>query len=165
MMRKAACALASVIFLASGCDRTPEPTAIQRGERLFRPVADKLAAAIAGTLKKTDPAGFDRYLQEIGGKDAADLERKISTETLAHYAEALSLSSAKEADLTGGRFDDAMNLRKINSAIGTLTRSKMRLPQICQALLEKYGAGEWKTGLELEFSARVLEGQVLLPKD
>ena len=37
--------------------------------------------------------------------------------------------------------------------------------QATHRLLAKYNAGEWKSGLELEFSARVLEGQVLLPKD
>lgn len=148
-----------------GCDATPEPTAIQRGERLFRPVADKLAASISAGLKKSDAAAFDRYVKESGGKDEADLVRKISTETLAHYAEALAMSSAMEAGLKAGKFDDAANLRKINSAIGTMEKAKMKLPQVCQALLMKYTAGEWKTGLELEFSARVLEGQVLLPKD
>jgi len=155
-----------VLALAfAGCDRTPEPTAIQRGEAVFRPVADKLASGIAAELKKTDAAGFDRYVKEIGGKDEGDLVRKISTETLAHYAEALSMSSAKQADLSAGRFDDPMNLRKINSAIGTFTKSKAKVPHVCQALLEKYSAGEWKSGLELEFAARILEGQVLMPKD
>ncbi|HVR84785.1 MAG TPA: hypothetical protein VMU54_10780 [Planctomycetota bacterium] len=155
-----------VLFLLLGaCDRSPEPTAIQRGERLFRPVADQLAATIAGDLKKSDPGGFDRYLKEIGAKEEADLPRKISMETLAHYAEALSVSSAKEADLKAGRFEDAMNLRKINSAIGSFTKSKLKVPHVCQVLLGKYNAGEWKTGLELEFSARILEGHLLLPKD
>ena len=45
------------------------------------------------------------------------------------------------------------------------TTSKLKVPHVCQALLQKYSAGEWKSGLELEFAARVLEGQVLLPKD
>ena len=152
-------------LLFAGCDRAPEPTAIQRGEAVFRPVADKLASDIAAELKKSDAAGFDRYVKEIGGKDEGDLVRKISTETLAHYAESLSMSSSKQADLRAGRFDDPMNLRKINSAIGTFTKSKVKVPHVCQALLQKYDAGEWRSGLELEFAARILEGQVLLPKD
>lgn len=154
-----------VLLLAAGCERPPEPTAIQRGERVFRPVADKLATALCADLKKSDAAGFERYLKEIGGRDEGDLVRKISAETLAHYAEALSISAAKEAELTSGRFDDEMNLRKINKAIGDFTKSKLKVPQVCQTLLLKYNAGEWKSGLELEFSARVLEGQVLLPKE
>lgn len=157
--------LCAVTLLFAGCDRAPEPTAIQRGERLFRPVADRLGASMAADLRKADAAAFDRYVKEMGGKDEGDLARKIATETLLHYAEALSVSSSKEAELAAGKFDDAMNLRKINSAIGTMTSAKMKLPQVCQVLLAKYNAGEWKTGLELEFSARVLEGQVLLPKD
>jgi hypothetical protein len=161
-MRRAAVVL---LLVAVGCDRAPEPTAIQRGERVFRPVADRLAAGICADLKKSDAAGFEHFLKEIGGKDESDLIRKISTETLAHYAEALSISSAKEAELTSGKFEDAMNLRKINKAIGDFTKSKLKVPQVCQALLQKYNAGEWKSGLELEFSARILEGQILLPKD
>ncbi len=158
-------ARALVLLAAAACGREPEPTAIQRGERVFRPVADRLAEAMVADLKKADPAEVDRYLKEIGGKEPADLVRKISLEVLAHYAEALSVSSAKESDLKAGKYEDAMNLRKINSAIGTFTSSKLKVPPVCQALLAKYNAGDWKSGLELEFSARVLEGQILLPKD
>jgi hypothetical protein len=165
MRARTAGGAAMLVLAVLGCDRPPEPTAIQRGEALFHPVADELGVKIAGDLKKSDPAGFDRYLKEIGAKEEADLSRKISTETLAHYAEALSVSKAKEAELKAGTFDDAMNLRKINSAIGNFTKSKIKVPHVCQVLLEKYNAGEWKTGLPLEFSARILEGQILLPKD
>jgi len=154
---------AALLFI--GCDQAPEPTAIQRGERVFRPVAEKLAHLIVQDMKKESAAAVDKYVKEIGGKGEGDLVLKIATETLAHYAEALSVSSSKETDLKAGKFDDAMNLRKINSAIGTMTTAKMKVPPVCQALLTKYNGGEWKTGLELEFSARVLEGQVLLPKD
>jgi len=161
-MRVVLC-IAALAF--AGCDQTPEPTAIQRGAGVFRPVADKLGQAMVQDMRKDNAAAVDTYVKEIGGKDEGDLVRKIATETLAHYAEALSVSSSKEAELKAGKFEDAMNLRKINSAIGTMTSAKMKVPQVCQVLLAKYNGGEWKTGLELEFSARVLEGQVLLPKD
>ena len=157
--------LALALLVAAGCDRPPEATAIQRGERTFRPMADRLGSTIAGDLKKADAAGFEHYLKEIGGKDESDLVRKISTEVLAHYAEALSISSSKEADLNAGTFDDAMNLRKIQSAVAGFTKAKARVPPVCQALVQKYGAGEWKSGLELEFSARILEAQALQPRN
>lgn len=154
----------ALVLVGVGCDTAPEPTAIQRGERVFRPVAERLGQAIAADLRKLDAAAFDKYVKESGGKDENDLARFVATQTLMHYAEALSMSSSKEADLKAGKYDDAMNQRRINAAIGTFTTAKLTVPQVCQVLLQKYNAGEWRSGLELEFSARILEHEVLLPK-
>ena len=157
--------LAASLLLLGACEKAPEPTAIQRGESVFRPVAEQLAASIAADLKKSDAAGFDRYLKEIGGKDEADLARKISTETLAHYADALSMSSAKEKELRAGTWDDAMNQRKIKAATERFASPKMKTPHVCQVLLDKQKAGQWTTGLELEFSARILDGELRMSRD
>jgi len=158
-------AVALLALALVGCDAKPEPTAIQRGEAVFRPVADRFAAGIVADLKKSDAAGFDRYLKEIGGKVDADLVRKVSTETLTHYAEALSMSSAKEAELKAGRFDDSMNRRKVKAAQEKFSAPKATVPHVCQVLLNRQQAGEWGAGLELEFSARILEGQLRMGKD
>jgi hypothetical protein len=150
-----------VVALLAACSEKPQPTAIQRGEALFRPVAEKLGATIAGDLKKTNPDGFDQYLKEIGGKDEADLVKKVSTETLVHYAEALSVSSSKEADLKAGRFDDEMNRRRLKPALETFAKPTVSPPHLCKVLLDKRSKGEWATGLELEFMARVLESEAI----
>jgi hypothetical protein len=151
-------ALVLLAFLAS-CSEKSEPTAIQRGEALFRPVAQKLAGTIASDLKKSNPAGFDQYLKEIGGKDETDLVKKVATETLAHYAEALSVSSSKEADLKSGRFDDPMNERKVASSLEKFAQPKVSVPHVCQVLIAQRKAGGWRSGLDLEFLARVLDAE------
>ncbi len=137
-----------IVALLAACGGKPEPTAIQRGESLFRPVAEKLAATIAGDLKKSNPAGFDQYLKEIGGKEEADLVKKVSTETLVHYAEALSVSSSKEAELKAGRYDDALNQRKLKLALETFANPKVSAPHLCKVLLDKHGRGEWAVGAQ-----------------
>jgi hypothetical protein len=155
-------ALSLVLVVLAACgDATPQPTAIQRGAAVFGPVARKLGQAVASDLKKSDPAGFARYLQEIGGKEEADLVKKVGDETLVHYADALSISSAKESDLKAGRFDDAMNERKVKDALEKFSKSKSTLPHLCKVLADLRKTEGWATGLELEFTARVLEGQLL----
>ena len=149
------------LALAACGDSTPQPTAIQRGAAVFGPVARKLGQSIASDLKKSDPAGFAQYLKEIGGREEADLVKKVSDETLVHYADVLSISSAKEADLKAGRFDDAMNERKVKDALEKFAKSKSSLPHVCKALTDLRKGTGWASGLELEFTARVLEGQLL----
>ncbi|HLY09208.1 MAG TPA: hypothetical protein VKW04_07905 [Planctomycetota bacterium] len=153
------------LFLLAACDQAPEATAIQRGESLFRPLADKLASSIASDLKKKDPGGFERYVKEAGGTSEAELILRISTETLAHYAEALSISKAKEKELRAGTFEDGMNQRKVASATQKLVASKAKLAHVCQVLLDKEKGGEWTTGLELEFVARILDSESRRSKD
>jgi len=153
------------LVLLGSCGRAPEATSVQRGERVFRPVADRLGADIASALKKADAKGFEQYLKEIGGKDESDLARKISTETLAHYADALSISAPKEAELNARTFDDGMNRRKASAAMEKLSGPKVKVPHLCKVLMDKQKAGEWASGLELEFLARILDSQVRLPQD
>ena len=153
---------AVVLLLLAACAEKPEATAIQRGEALFAPCAQKLGSTIAGDLKKSNPAGFDQYLKEIGGKEEADLVRKIARETLKQYAEALSVSSAKESDLKAGRFDDDLAERKIKAAQERFALPKVGLPHLCKVLLEGRSTGQWKSGLDLEFASRVLYAEGLI---
>ncbi|HZE96785.1 MAG TPA: hypothetical protein VE981_07150 [Planctomycetota bacterium] len=152
-------ALFLVVILA-GCGQKPQPTAIQRGAAVFAPVADKLAAGIVADLRKTDPNGYTRYIKEIGGKDESDLVKKISTETLAYYADALSMSSSREAEIRSGVFDDAMYLRKARDAKARFASTKADVPHVCKVLIDRQNTGEWLKGLELEFTARILEGDL-----
>jgi len=152
----------AVLILLAACAEKPEPTAIQRGETLFRPCAEKLGSTIAGDLKKSNPAGFDQYLKEIGGKTEADLVAKIATETLKQYAEALSVSSSKEADLKAGRFDDGLAERKIKAAQDRFALPKASIPHLCKVLNDGRNAGQWKSGLDLEFAARLLYAEGVL---
>ncbi len=151
-------ALSGVEGLAA-CSEKPEPTAIQRGAVLFEPCARKLASTIAADLKKSDAAGFDRYLKEIGGKDEADLVAKVARETLLNYAEALSVSSSMEAELKAGRFDDPLAERKVKAALDKFAQPKMSPPHLCKVLIDGRNAGQWRSGLDLEFAARVLSGE------
>jgi hypothetical protein len=157
--------LAVTLLVLAACERASEPTSVQRGERVFRPISDRLGADLVSSLKKSNPNGFEQYLKEIGGKDEGDLARKIGLETFAHYSDALSMSAAKEAELKAGKFEDAMNRRKVQAAMERLSDPKAKVPPVCKALIDKQKAGEWPSGLELEFTARVLDSQVRAPHE
>lgn len=155
-MKRAAVIL---IALLAACSEPPQPTAIQRGEALFEPCARKLASSIAADLKKTNPAGFEQYVKESGGKDEADLVQKVAKETLKNYADALAVSSAKEADLKAGRFDDAMNERKVKAALVKFAQPKVGIAHVCKVMKDQRAAGQWQGGLDLEFAARLFEAE------
>lgn len=155
-----ALASALVLLVASCSPPPPEPTVVQRGASTFAPVADKVGASITAELKQSNPAGFDQYLKEIGGKDEADLSRKISKEILTRYAQALGVSSSKEAELKAGRFDDAGNAVYVKHLLVLLEGRDAELTQVGRAVLTKVRSGEWKTGLDLEFGVRILKDEV-----
>jgi hypothetical protein len=151
-----------LVLLASCSPPPPEPTAIQRGALLFAPVAEALGAGMASDLKKANPAGYAQYLKEIGGKEDADLARKIAREVLAQYAEALSVSSAKEAELKAGKVDEAYNARTAKQVLAAHDADKESLTPVGNAIAAKVRDSEWKDGLPLEFAMRVLRDE--LPK-
>jgi hypothetical protein len=153
-----------LVLLASCSPPPPEPTAIQRGALLFAPVADALGAGIAGDLKKANPAGYAQYLKEIGGKQDADLARKISKEILSRYADMLAVSSSKEADLKGGRFDDSGNAVYTKHLLVLCQGREGELTQVGRAVLSKVRSGEWKGGLELDFGVRILKEEAPKPE-
>lgn len=153
-------AVAAFLALVSCSPPAPEPTSVQRGAAVFAPVSDMAGAAIAAELKKSDPAGFDHYLKEIGGKDEADLARKISREVLIQYGQALSVSSAKEAELKAGKADDAANARNATQLLSTNVADKDGLTQVGRFVARKVRLGEWKGGLELEFAVRILKDEL-----
>jgi len=155
----AACGL---LLVASCSPPPPEPTAIQRGALLFAPVAEALGTGMVSDLKKANPAGFAQYLKEIGGKEDADLVRKIAREVLAQYAEALSISSAKEAELKAGKADEAYNTRTVKQVLAAHDADKESLTPVGNAVADKVRRAEWKDGLPLEFAVRVLRDE--LPK-
>lgn len=152
-------AAAVVLVFVAACSEPPQPTAIQRGEALFEPCARKLATSIVADLKKSSPAGYDLYLKESGGKDEAGLVDKVAKETLKNYAEALSVSSAKESDLKAGRFDDPMNERKVKAAMEVFAQPKVGIAHVCKAMKDQRAAGQWQAGLDLEFAARLFAAE------
>jgi hypothetical protein len=151
-----------LLVLASCSPPPPEPTAIQRGAALFAPVAEALGSGMTSDLKKANPAGFAQYLKEIGGKEDADLAKKISREVLAQYAEALSISAAKEAELKAGKADEAYNTRTAKQILAAHDADGESLTPVGKAVAEKVRSSEWKDGLPLEFAVRVLKDE--LPK-
>ena len=152
----------ALLWTASCSPPPPEPTAIQRGAALFAPVAEALGAGMVSDLKKANPAGFAQYLKEIGGKEDADLAKKISREVLAQYAEALSISAAKEAELKAGKADDAYNTRTAKQVLAGHDADGESLTPVGKAVAEKVRSSEWKDGLPLEFAVRILRDE--LPK-
>lgn len=149
-----------LVLLASCGPPPPEPTAIQRGALVFAPVAEALGAGMASDLKKANPAGYAQYLKEIGGKEDADLARKISKEILTRYAEMLAVSSSKEADLKAGRFDDSGNTVLAKHLLVLCQGRDDELTQVGRVVVSKVRAGEWKGGLELDFGVRILKDEV-----
>jgi len=152
-------ALVPLLIAASCGPPPPQPTAIQRGAALFAPVSDALGASIAADLKKSSPSGFEAYLKEIGGKTEADLARKISKEVLVRYAEALSVSSSKEAELRAGTFDEAANARSAKELLALDITTKEGFTQVGVTVSEKLRRSEWTGGLEREFAVRVLRDE------
>ena len=146
----------------------PEPagrTPSQRGAALFGPVATALGVSIASDLKTRDPAGFQDYIQQNGFKDEAGFIQNVSTEVLARYADALSVSAALEAELKAGKCEDVWNRKKMDKALAAMTAKKMSLPQACQYAVKNVQSDACKGGLQLEFVARMLEAQVTMPKN
>jgi hypothetical protein len=154
-----------VVLSAAACSPPPPvPSPIQRGAALFAPAAANLGRIMAAELKARDEKAFQRYIQESGGKDESDLVRKVESEVLSRYADAFSVSAAMEAELKAGKFDDAWNHKRMNKAIGIFADRKLNLPEVCRVAIKRVQSGDWKSGLELEFTARMLEGEILMPK-
>jgi hypothetical protein len=156
-------AVLALLSAAACSPPPPEPTPIQRGSALFAPAAAKLGRIMAAELKARDERAFQRYIQETGGKDESDLVRKVESEVLSRYADAFSISASMEAELKAGKFDDGWNHKRLNKAIGTFADRKLNLPEVCKAAMNKVESGDWNGGLELEFAARMLEGEVQMP--
>jgi hypothetical protein len=153
----------SILLVASCSPPAPEPTAIQRGALIFAPVTEALGSGMAADLAKSNPSGFALYLKEIGGKDASDLAKKISREVLLQYAEALSVSSTKEAELKAGKIDEVYNARTAKQLLAAHDADdKESLTPVGKVVAEKVRSSEWKDGLPLEFAVRVLRDE--LPK-
>lgn len=149
------------LCLLAGCAPEPPPqTPIQRGAALFGPVAKELGSSMASDLKAQNAEAFQRYLQEIGGKDEGDLVRKVADEVVSHYGDALSVSAEKESELKSGKYEDDWNLKKLEKALAELSAKKVSLPQVCQYSVKYVRSGRWKAGLPLEFATRLLEGEL-----
>ena len=155
----------TLAVLTESCGPAPAgATPIQGGASLFAPAASQLGAGMAADLKARDAAAFQRYIHELGGKEESDLARKVATEVLSRYADALSISAAMEAELKSGKFDDVWNRKKVRSALGKFVERKEKLPEVCRVAVEKVQSGEWGSGLQLEFAARMIEGELAFSK-
>jgi hypothetical protein len=161
-MRRSA-AILILLAVASCKPKPPEPTPAARGASVFTPVADKVGEATALDLKAQNEKAYTQYLAETGSKDEVQLGQRIGRELLAHYASSLSLSEAQEAAMKAGKFDDAGNTKMLDYAIGKYADSKTEVPKACQLALQKVQSGEWKKGLPLEFTVRMLMGHLATP--
>jgi hypothetical protein len=81
---------------------------------------------------------------------------------LAQYAEALSISSAKETELKAGKVDEAYNTRTAKQLLAAHDAAKDSLTPVGSVVAAKVRGSEWKDGLLLEFAVRVLRDE--LPK-
>jgi hypothetical protein len=153
-MRRAAVTLVALAALAS-CGKTP----IERGAELFRPAAEKLGQAQAAELKAKYDKAYKQYLQETGSKDEAELGRKFSVEHLKHYAAALAVSEAQEADFKAGKFRDVERRMRFNEVATRYAEGSTSM--VGRLILTKSQAGpEWTSGLQLELSIRIMESDL-----
>jgi len=150
-----------LLLAVASCDsRTPA----ERGAQLFAPAADKLGAALAAELKTKAEKAYLEYLQKESCKDEVELGRKIGKQVLERYASALALSPEQEKELKAGKFKDVEGRKKLNSLLDRFVNEKVMVPEVCRvAMLQTQAGAEWNSGLQLEFTLRILEQQLSAP--
>src|SRR6185295_3354934 len=103
---------------------------------------------------------YDQYLLESGCATEVELGKKIGGEVLTRFADAFALSPEQEKRLKSGAFDDEANTRKLKATIQLYLDTKLEVPKVCVSALKKVDSGEWKKGLPLEMTVRMMQGQV-----
>ena len=151
--------IAAVLVLLSlvSCKEKPKVTPEERGALFFASAADKLGELVVGDMKASKAAWYKEYLKETGAKDDAELGRKIGLGILKERAGAFAVTSAQEAALKSGTFNDAENRAKVMTAAAKF--GDRPLPDAYRIALAKVESGEWAKGLQLEFVARLLHNQ------
>jgi hypothetical protein len=152
------CAAILALLLLVSCKEKPKPVPPhERGAAFFTPAAEKLSEVLVAELS---PEAVKQYLEETKSSDTAALRRVISGEIMKNFAAAMSLTEAQEADLKAGKYADADNLKRVRAAAAKFADTKVMVPKVCQVALLKVESGTWKSGLQLEFAARLLEGHL-----
>ena len=152
-------ALMTALLALAACKEKPKPpppNPIERGAVVFAPAADKLGEAVAVDLKSGNPDWYKDYLKQQGAKDESDLGRLLGKQILENFQKELAVTPDEEAAIKAGRFADAENLRRVRAAAAKYAETKEKIPQGDRVTMLKVDSGEWASGLQLEFAARVL---------
>lgn len=152
----------AALLLAAGwscSEAEPERTPLQRGLAMFEAPANQLGEAVIVELRAASEKTYQQYLQESGCSNEVELGRKIGKEVLARFAEAFKLSEEEEKKFKSGSFDDEANSRKLKATVQLYLDTKTEVPKACVTALKKVDSGEWKKGIHLEMTVRMLQGQ------
>lgn len=157
------CAAILAVLALVSCKEKPKPPPISpeaRGAAFFASTADKLGDLLVLDWKTSKVEWYKEYMEQSGAKTDAELAQKLEAGKgiLKQYPVAFALSEAQEAAMKAGKFADEENLQKVRSGAARFADSKRVIPDAYRIAMLKVGSGEWNKGLELEFTARLLDG-------
>ncbi|MEW6360434.1 MAG: serine/threonine-protein kinase [Planctomycetota bacterium] len=155
----------------------------------------KMVASGDVTIKqlKTDAPVIktNKLIMDIGGQDAAVVKVKkafrdaavkaakdvcsvtgeemnhegLADQIMLRYEASLAVTEEQAGDLLAGKFDDAGNKARIMAALDEFEKHGAVLPPFCVCMIKNVKNGKVKSGIDLEFYARVIAGHLGMLKE
>ena len=152
-----------LLLLAAGCGRDAAHEQVRRGHTTFGPSARALVSGLVAETKLKSPEELKQLIAASGAADEAAFIDASAREILVRYGVVLATTDAQAADYAAGRFDDAGNRTRVQETLAGFVQQKLALPEVCRYAVDRVQAGDW-SGLQLEFSARILWAELMRPK-
>ncbi|NOZ23275.1 MAG: serine/threonine protein kinase [Planctomycetes bacterium] len=127
---------------AQKMEGTDEATAVEKVKKAFRNVAVKLARDIC---------------KQRGGKVNPEV---VADQIMLEHRVDLAVTEKQAEDILAGMLDDAGNRAKVMSATEKFGKPGAGLPLVCAHIIQNVTSDKVTSGIELEFYARVIAGEL-----